>query len=1209
MHPYVVTTSVAMPGPLGGANNELGAELRARFAAYAASFGLRGMDLPIRDHQAQGVPSVVRCEVDEPVDDVEIRFTNRRRVLVQVKRHLSLQLGPGSPLSKTLDQWIEQCSGDPLDHDTALIAVAQTATRDVIHLADALEAQRDPHAAALTSAQLSALKKLKAELRKRAPAVADMIFARCSIWVQDFSRGGPAALAAVGLLDGNVVTQGQGDAAFAVLAGAHQERAARRSGLDLNGWIAALRGAHLHVIANSAGCRSAERAAQIEVVARYCERLVRLAKTVDLSSLGVALPPIDAVAPATVVNGRSKADLGVDLDVALRRYGRTLLLGQPGAGKSTMLRWLAGMEARRGWSLPVVIDLRALLTPSGFGGLPIALQLNENPLDALAALAAASTSVEDRGLLIGAIRLAAADGTLLICLDSLDETRQYRHEVVSWIRTLLGRISPNCDLVLSTRTSAYSAAATLRWQELWVSTPRSTNDIASNVLEAFASQGGQDSSWVHQRFDWVLQNIQRSPSLAETPLLVTALSVEAAERHLLNTITGRARLIESIIDRVASSWERGTHRIGVELPSGLHSAQVAEALGTTLDHLSWTIVNADGPVQIDPLWATVAAVLASEHGIATGPARALATSAIHFWDEAGIVVLDRDGTVEARTRHVVEVSAARYAARLQPGARKQAIIGLAAEATNRDVLVSLASIDTDAAIDMINTARVNADPALALAAAAGLAENPATDSTVASQLIEAVTSNLSGEEAHDAVAIQHLIQLPITSVNPRQILEIVDRQLPPRAALVWSALITSRWDLPTAYADCANVIAAGSPPPPPPPAGVSEFAAMLFFDETRTAFGEVVLEMSRRLTSGDQKLAKQVLDLAYTQCPHRLAEAVYAELKQRGHPYRPPREVAVAWKSSRSDDCFNKAFEWLLKYLLRAAPHQLPSTVERRRLQELSRLMGKLAIGKGQSGEFENTVQSHPNDLTTLTELIINQGNIDRDLLSAEIASFLKEFQQDQFAWLLLIYDSPRCRLRWQNQDEVESLIMNAEHLFSCNQWLATRTASILCQVPANQRKRAAGVAARAARAQIPPGQRQVASFAALHCDATVFGSQWRNSSDPLLAASVIANVGTAANRSEIIIEGLHYPDNLVREVAVKQLDAGDLSTDSLLNALTQARQMPDEGTCRYCSAIFTLWTPNCGNCELSLPDPNHEIDRLLAKAPGSTDKGTNVVP
>src|SRR5262249_43862095 len=163
-------------------------------------------------------------------------------------------------------------------------------------------------------------------------------------------------------------------------------------------------------------------------------------------------------------------------------------------------------------------------------------------------------------------------------LDSLDETRQHRHMVVSWLRRLLERIDISCDLVLATRTSAYAAAATLGWREMWVAAPRQAEPVVLGVLEGFATRDGHSRAWVQTRLRWVADKVSQIPSLANTPLLLTALTIEAAQGGSLDEVTGPARLLEMITEWVASNWERRSGRIGAELPSGLHTAQVSDAL-------------------------------------------------------------------------------------------------------------------------------------------------------------------------------------------------------------------------------------------------------------------------------------------------------------------------------------------------------------------------------------------------------------------------------------------------------------------------------------------------------------------------------------------------------------------------------------------------------------------------------------------------------
>lgn len=1187
-------SATAQPGPLGGADNELGGELRARLAAYVATFGLRGMEVRLGgDERAWGVPSVVRCEVDEAVDDLEVQFVDGRRVLVQVKRHLDFDLRAGRPLAKVVDQWVDQCSALATDA-VPLVAVAGSASRRVHDLAEALDRRRDPHAGAPTPAQAKALQDLSAVL-VRLGAVVDGVLGRVSIAVIDLAAGQGGAVP-VGLLDGSVVATGQGQAAFEALASAHRERAARRSGLDLDGWIEALRRAQLDLRVDAGGGRSARRAAELAALTRHRDRLIEEARTVDLLVLGTALPPIPAVPLTRVTSNPTESDQdSTDVDRALRRHGRALLLGQPGAGKSTMLRWLAAREAERGWSMPVLVDLRALLDPIGSGGRPLRLIGGIDPLDTLVELASAAAPLDDRDLLAGAIRTAAAEGSLLVCLDSLDETRQYRHMVVSWLRQLLERIDISCDLVLATRTSAYATAATLGWRELWVAAPRQAAPVVLGVLQGFATRDAHGSDWVHTRLRWATDKVTQIPSLADTPLLLTALAIEAAQSGSLDEVTGPARLLEMITEWVASNWERRSDRIGTELPSGLHTAQISDALRSALAQLAWAVVSYAEPPEVGAIETQLTAGYVAEHGLPPGGARALAVAAVHFWDEAGIVVLDHAGRLAGRARSIVEVAAARYVAGLPPAERAVAITALTADPTTFEVLNLLVSLDPGAVGDVVDAAIAGGSRDLLLAVASGLGSS-ADVSPAVGRLVDALAAIPATGEADQATIVRTIAALPVPPADRDRILAIIEAALPPAAAAVWRAWLLHRWRDPTADEACRAATLAGPHPKPARPQHLTGLRAILFPDPTAEAFGEVVLATTGRLGVGEDDLAEHIRQLAYHHLPARISDAIYRELDRRGFRSDRPTERRRNWEATTAQDVrFEAAFDWLLEHLAEPDRPRHLRVAERRRLERLSRLIEGLAIDRLQVGEFEAAIDLERSDVVAVVEIFLDQGCFDRDAIAAEAASFHTEFQEDRFAWLYLTYDPPQCQLTCWDGADVTGVIASTVRLFDGNYWLAYVALNVLAQVPHSDRAAAASAAAAKAEAEIPPRQRRLAALAALYTEPARYIARWRHAADPILVGAVMERADVHTDRLSLLIEGLGHQDVLVRDEAVGELTPDDATQPVINDALLHALALPDQGTCRYCGQPFTQRTSNCENCGLALPDPRSKIDNLLS--------------
>ncbi len=244
--------TTARSGPRGGAANEQGSALRGNLAAFLASYGLAMMSVQLDGEDGPGgVPVMVRCEVDEPVDDLqvdvvsEVGDSDRCQVLIQVKQRLDLDFKPGRPMAKVIDQWVEQCVIDDAAK-TPLVVVGQSASQSIYALRTALNRNRDPCAGLPTTEEKRALDALQQAIADRNSAVAAAVLARAHIDVLDLTVNGAATETARSML-ANVVPREQTRAAFKALAEAHRGRAAMRSGLDRDGWLSVLIQAHLQV--------------------------------------------------------------------------------------------------------------------------------------------------------------------------------------------------------------------------------------------------------------------------------------------------------------------------------------------------------------------------------------------------------------------------------------------------------------------------------------------------------------------------------------------------------------------------------------------------------------------------------------------------------------------------------------------------------------------------------------------------------------------------------------------------------------------------------------------------------------------------------------------------------------------------------------------------------------------------------------------------
>jgi hypothetical protein len=126
--------------------------------------------------------------------------------------------------------------------------------------------------------------------------------------------------------------------------------AARRFGATAEGWMEVLRAAGVTLVADVAGGLSARLEARRLAVGRYRRHLVEQAAWLELSVLGVPLPPLPFDEAGMELRVSSEALAAHDRpgqgsrrpEFAFRRRGRSILTGLPGGGKSTTLRQATG---------------------------------------------------------------------------------------------------------------------------------------------------------------------------------------------------------------------------------------------------------------------------------------------------------------------------------------------------------------------------------------------------------------------------------------------------------------------------------------------------------------------------------------------------------------------------------------------------------------------------------------------------------------------------------------------------------------------------------------------------------------------------------------------------------------------------------------------------------------------------------------------------
>jgi hypothetical protein len=618
-------------GPIGGASGDAGVEFRRAVAAYAvvhalAGEPLAGLGFPLElSHVAS-----VAIETDEHADDVRVRLTSGHLVQIQAKSTLR----GGKPLETAIDQWSRAAKAglDPV-HDR-LVIVAGTVSGPMQLLARVLDRLRTDEPGALTRSEQEQLDKITALTPELSGQQREAMI-RCGVITQlDVVEEHSPIVASARTLLRQVVEATQTVKAWRVLVH-HAGRVGRlRGGFSVEGWVRLLEQDGIEVVSGPTPAREAALTAQ--ALDLYRQQIRRRGTHIDLRPLGNDIPPIplaemDAeVACSPSNDSRDKEPLAWSL---LRRR-RVLLTGLPGGGKSTAVAAAgAVLVDAAGSPVPVVVSLRDVT--------------NRHAIDSLADRIL-DTAVRDlppphRGLVRATLEAGLQTGETALLLDSLDETHSRRGHVVAEIAELCEHMHAAVPVLLATRDVAYAPAHTLGWDDLRLCKPNKAESAVRTVLAATAvARGLKESTWVQTRVDWVMRVVRADSAIGQTPLMPVLLAMLAAARENQMLPNSRAAILHTVVEDLVRRRERERELIremtGLTLMAAVAAVQAAFCLeaGVIAEH--------DGKAPVSTIRARLATSLMDDWGLSPGAAGSGATSIMHFWDEAGVFVIDGSGT-------------------------------------------------------------------------------------------------------------------------------------------------------------------------------------------------------------------------------------------------------------------------------------------------------------------------------------------------------------------------------------------------------------------------------------------------------------------------------------------------------------------------------------------------------------------------------------
>jgi predicted NACHT family NTPase len=365
--------------------------------------------------------------------------------------------------------------------------------------------------------------------------------------------------------------------------------------------------------------------------------------------------------------------LKISVGEALRRYRRLIIVGDPGGGKTTLLRWLAvtfaaGRQAdtdRLGPTftepcLPILLELRR------FGERLRALAEQPSAFDLADEISSyVAQDARFAGVPREAMQAAIAAGGCLILLDGLDEIedRQARTRLIEAIEALY--LDPRSDAannfcLLTTRPHGFANLSIGTGFQTATVRPFGRGDVAAFIRNWYRVAYGEHAlaDEADQLVDAIGAN-ERVEGLATNPLLCTIIAVVFRNNRVLPD--RRVELYLKCCEALLDTWERNKDIRDSGLIGGFGWQQKLELLATLAHRLHGENERLSAPEEA--IVQRIAEALRAEHhsdpGGAEGEARRFIAA---IRDRSGLLRGRGDGSLEFSHRTFQEYLAARHIA-------------------------------------------------------------------------------------------------------------------------------------------------------------------------------------------------------------------------------------------------------------------------------------------------------------------------------------------------------------------------------------------------------------------------------------------------------------------------------------------------------------------------------------------------------------------
>lgn len=1145
---------------VGGSGNEAGSEYRAGVAAWLVVLGLDGRDVEgLGFGQGDAVPMVVTLETDHPIDDLNIRLSGGGRLLAQAKR--SVTLG-GEAFRSTAAQWvtaIKEAQIDPIRD--RLVLLTEGHSRQVAALASALDRLRktDPGAATIDEQDaLTTLKDLLTSLDEDGQHL--LLSVAAVLQVQILGSNAPHRVSALSIIETSVVASGEGQAAFAALQASARVAAIARHGRVLREWRIAIEEAGLHLRTDLTGSPAARATAIDSLLDRYREDMVRAGTQLDLLPLGITVAPIALSEPASgwrvIVPTEDEGPGERELGPAIRRRGRVVLLGPPGAGKSSALIQQAGSWASDATEpIPIVVPLN---------------KLPRNSPSDLHGLVRLGSFVPDEERVVAELVSRLEHGEAVLFLDGLDECRDRRFEVVALVRRLIRSVDAGSDVVLSTRDVAYAAAETLGWAPLTLTQPSDMEEVLASVAAALAQRESipdeERISWVATRLRWLESAREENKAIGETPLLLVLTLALLAKQSPATLPKTRARLLSEIIDDAAERLEIRVRQASVQWPNHQRH-EVIGLLREGFDFIGHAVFDA-GEIGREDLVVRLSAEVGRSWGFTSSRAAVVAAEIVDFWDEASVFTAGGSPpAIRGRVRSLVDLAEARYSSRQESSEITRWASRLADEPTASDALLLGAGLSEAIAMALLREAvRRPADP-VALTACTAIERGAAFDPALVHELAAALSERVRAAPAVGVV--KALARLPVgldLREQVRATLEgIPDEQI--RAMAVGIAMV--RWDVPPEESESALRRALTTPPPAilvdegwvEAVTGAADLllgAGIDVDDALLITFRKVSMDADRRLDAVLRRHGR-------------------ADLVDRAHADR-SLSVDIA-QVERRIAAGDAAWGIVFDHLASRNAAELSSD-QARRLHELADLIASLEILESPATWFDRA-SHHSADLPPMLDLAVTLGGFDGGVLSSE-ASVASGLRRLDATTMLADNAMARPLSRWDLVADVEAARIELVRLMSSGPLFARFATKALATAPD-----AGGVlrGVEPGLSRLDVESRLMVARLVLHLHrAEGRLLEWLDSSDAALRTSAgrVVGIRWAANDlpRSVLEAALLSPDAAVRSITERALAGREMSPPAEL--ADQMRHRPSDGwDCMWCGARNVPDREDCQQCHV----------------------------